>query len=198
MTAEYKFCEYFSADIGFFNGEGYKKVNLEYGDFKGSAGITITPTDRIQLRVYYDIMNNNDTTRVEDNRQNQSTIAGFLGIKVTDKFRIGGEYNYQWQNEHAKNQDLYGYSFYSTYKFNDKFEVFARADMLLSNKLEEETETWNYMKDGTGFLGGFQYKPTKGLKLALNYRQAEPQKPAEAETPASKNWLYFNVEFKFN
>jgi len=143
MTAEYKFNKYIWADLGFFNGEGYKNVNLKYGDFKGSAGVTIHPIDRIQIRIYYDIMNNNDTSLNSDYRKDQSTLVGFLGIKVTDKFRVAGEYNYQKQNKNIKSQDLFGYSFYASYIFSKKLEVFGRTDILLSNELENETESWN-------------------------------------------------------
>ena len=196
MTAEYKFNKYFWADIGFFNGEGYKNVNLKYGDFKGSAGLTIHPTERIQLRLYCDIMNNNDTSLNPDLRQNQSTLAGFIGIKITDKFRVAGEYNYQKQHKNIKNQDLFGYSFYSTYVFSKTFEIYGRADILLSNKVEGETENWNYKNDGTGLLGGLQYVPVKGLKLSLNYRHVLPKKSNIEPTPTSGSWIYFNIEFK--
>jgi len=197
MTAEYKFNKYVWADIGVFNGEGYKNINLTYGDFKGTAGLTIHPIERIQIRFYYDMMNNNDTSLNSNARQNQSTLAGFLGIKITDKFRIAGEYNYQKQNKHIKNQDLFGYSFYTTYTFSKKFEIFGRADILSSNELENETETWNYKKDGLGLIGGMQYKPVKGVKFALNYRHMLPKEPNKATTPASGSWVYLNVEFKF-
>ena len=198
MTAEYVFNKYILVDIGFFNGEGYKNINLDYGDFKGSVGVTITPIDKIQFRVYYDIMNNNDTSLTDDYRQDQSTISFYLGAKITDKFRLAGEYNYQKNHRNINQHDLFGYSFYSTYVFSKKFEIFARADILLSNKEEGETENWNYNKDGLGFLGGLQYAPVKGLKLAINYRHVEPTIPAEESTPPSRSWIYFNVEFKFN
>ena len=119
-----------------------------------------------------------------------------MGIKITDKFRVAGEYNYQKQHQNIKNQDLFGYSFYSTYVFNKKFEIYARADILLSNKLDGETEDWNYKDDGLGLLGGFQYVPLKGLKLSLNYRHVLPKKPNEELRRPSGSWIYFNVEFK--
>jgi len=198
MTAEYVFNKYILVDIGVLNGEGYKNINLDYGDFKGSAGVTITPIDKIQFRVYYDIMNNNDTSLIDDYRQDQSTISFYLGAKITDKFRLAGEYNYQKNHQNVNQHDLFGYSLYSTYVFSKKFELFGRADILLSNQLEGETEDWFYQKNGTGVLGGLQYAPIKGLKLALNYRHTIPNKPNEAPTPASNSFIYFNVEFKFN
>jgi opacity protein-like surface antigen len=196
MTVAYNFNKYISADIGFFNGEGYKNINLKYGDFKGSAGITIHPVERIQLRLYYDIMNNNDTSLNSDSRQNQSTLAGFLGFRITDKFRIAGEYNYQKQHTNIKDHNLFGYSFYSTYVFNKKFEIYGRVDILSSNILEGETESWDYKNNGIGLLGGMQYAPVKGLKLSLNYRHILPKKPNKEPVPSSSSWIYFNVEFK--
>jgi len=198
MTAEYKFNKYITADIGFFNGEGYKNVQLEYGDFRGTAGVTVRPIEALEIRGYCDIMNNNDTSLVDSLRQNQSTLALYIGGRITKKFRIAAEYNYQKNYQHVDKQDLFGYSFYTIYTFSKKFEIFARADILLSNKVEDEPETWNYEKDGIGILGGIQYAPVKGLKLALNGRHVEPKKPSEDPTPLSRTWIYFNVEFKFN
>jgi len=198
MTAEYKFNKYVSADLGFFNGEGYKNVQLEYGDFRGTAGVTVKPIEALELRAYGDIMNNNDTTLNDSLRQNQSTLALYIGARITKKFRIAGEYNYQRNFKHVDKHDLYGYSFYAIYAFSEKFEIFTRADILLSNKVADEPETWNYKKDGIGILGGIQYTPVKGLKLALNGRHVEPKQPAEEPTPLSKTWIYFNVEFKWN
>ena len=198
ISAEYKFNKIISADIGFFNGEGYKNINLDYGDFRGTAGITIQPIEKIQIRLYGDIMNNNDTTLSENHRQNQSTFASFIGYKITDKFRIAGEYNYQKQHMNVKDHDLFGYSFYATYTFNKKFEIFGRADGVFSNKIEGEPENWNYKKNGVGLLGGLQYTPVKGLKLALNYRHVIYDEPNEADKPLPYQFIYFNVEFKFN
>lgn len=198
MTAEYKFNKYVSADVGFFNGEGYKNVQLNYGDFRGTFGVTVRPIEALEIRAYYDIMNNNDTSLSTEYRQDQSTLAFYIGARITKKFRIAGEYNYQKNFKHVDQHNLYGYSFYSTYAFSKKFEIFARADILLSNKLSGETETWFYEKEGIGILGGIQYAPVKGLKLALNGRHVEPKAPNEEPTPLSKTYIYFNVEFKWN
>jgi hypothetical protein len=143
-------------------------------------------------------MNNNDTALSSDYRQNQSTLSSFVGFKMSEKFRIAGEYNYQKQYQNVKDHDLFGYSFYATYTFNKKFEVFGRADKLISNKLEGEPETWNYEDNGVGVLGGFQYAPVKGLKLALNYRHVFPDQTNLAPPTPSTSWVYVNVEFKFN
>ena len=153
MTAEYKFNKIVSADIGFFNGEGYKNIQLEYGDFRGTVGVTVRPIEALEFRAYYDIMNNNDTSLTDDYRQDQSTLSFYLGAKITDKFRLAGEYNYQKNYRNVDQHDLFGYSFYSTYTFNKKFEIFARVDILLSNKEEGETEnpTMTLTSDGEFF-----------------------------------------------
>ena len=197
ITAEYKFNKFISADFGILNGEGYKNVVLNYGDFKQSLGVTITPIKDLTLRLYYDNMNNRDTNLVEDQKQIQNTFISFIGYKFKDIFRIGGEYNYQKQHENMKGEDLFGYSFYGTYIFSEKIEVFGRVDLLNSNKLEEEIENWNYKKDGTGFLVGFQYNPIKEVKLALNYRNWQYDKPNEAKTITPKSFIYVSLEFMF-
>jgi opacity protein-like surface antigen len=142
-------------------------------------------------------MNNNDTSRTDDQRAIQNSFISFIGYKFKDKFRIAAEYNYQKQYHNLKDTDLFGYSFYGTYIFSEKFEVFGRVDILNSNKLDEEVENWNYKKDGTGFLGGLQYKPIKEVKLALNYRNWQYNKPNEGEIIIPKSFIYISLEFVF-
>jgi hypothetical protein len=197
ITVDYKFNKYISADFSILNGEGYKNVVLNYGDFKQAFGVTVNPVKGLKLRLYYDMMNNNDTSRTEDQRAVQNTFVTFLGYKFKDKVRIAAEYNYQKQHQNLKDTDLFGYSFYGSFIFSKRIEVFGRVDLLDSNKPEEEVENWNYKKDGTGFLVGLQYKPIKEVKLALNYRNWQYDKPEEAETIIPKSFVYLSLEFVF-
>jgi hypothetical protein len=197
ISVDYKFNKYVSADFSFLNGEGYKNVVLNYGDFKQAFGVTLHPVKGLQLRLYYDMMNNNDTSRTADQRKIQSSFISFVGYKYKDKFRLGAEYNYQKQHQNMKDEDLFGYSFYGSYIFSEKIEIFGRVDVLNSNKLEEEIESWNSKKDGTGFLAGLQYKPIKEVKLALNYRNWQYNKPNEGETQIPKSLIYLSLEFVF-
>ena len=197
ISVDYKFNKYISADFSVINGEGYKNVVLNNGDFKQAIGVTLAPLKGIQLRFYYDIMNNNDTSKTENQRAIQNTFISFIGYKYKDKFRIAAEYNYQKQHENMKAEDLFGYSFYATYVFSGKIELFGRVDIINSNKLEDEVENWNYKKDGTGFLFGLQYKPIKEVKLALNYRNWQFEKPNEDEPIIPKSFVYVSLEFMF-
>ncbi|RLD58736.1 MAG: hypothetical protein DRJ05_07540 [Bacteroidetes bacterium] len=197
ISIDYKFNKFISVDFSVLNGEGYKNVILNNGDFKQAIGVTLNPVKGLQFRLYYDLMNNNDTSKTEDQRAIQNTFISFIGYKYKDKVRIAAEYNYQRQHKNMKGEDLFGYSFYGAYIFSEKIEVFGRVDLLNSNKQEDEVEVWNYKKDGTGFLLGFQYKPIKEVKLALNYRNWQYEKPNEAETLTPKSFVYVSLEFMF-
>ena len=198
ITVEYKFNDFVSVDGAFLNGEGYKHVQLRYPDFKLAGGVTVHPFKDLTVRLYYDNMNNKDTSLTNDYRADQSTYSAFIGYKFKKKFRIAGEYNYQKQFQNIAGKDLFGFSFYSTYVISKKIEVFGRVDLLNSNKLEGETENWFYKGDGTLYMGGVQYNPVKGVKLAVNYRNWAFAKPNEGERKSPLSMIYLNVEFKLN
>lgn len=198
ITAEYKFNDYVSIDGAFLNGEGYKHICLRYPDFKVAAGITVHPIKKLTLRLYYDNMNNKDTALSYDFKALQSTYSAFAGFKLNKRFRIAGEYNYQQQFKNVRDHNLFGFSFYSTYVISKKFEVFGRVDKLSSNKLVGETENWFNNGDGTLYLGGLQYYPVKGVKLAVNYRYWSFAKPVEGDRKTPLSMIYLNLEFKLN
>ncbi|MFC2104922.1 porin, partial [Bacteroidota bacterium] len=155
----YKFTDFISADIMILNGEGFK--NLQSDDtYKGALGVTVTPIKNLDFRVYYDIMSKSEA---------QQTVAFFGGYK-NKVFRIGAEYNYQKNNEYAKDQDLSGISIYSTLIINKKINIFGRFDNLTSSKLEGQDDPWNITNDGQTFILGLEYTPVKGVKIAPNFQ----------------------------
>ncbi len=198
ISAEYKFNDYISVDGAFLNGEGYKHVQLRYSDFKLAAGVTVHPVKDLSIRLYYDNMDNKDTSLTSEFKAVQSTYSAFIGYKFKKKFRIAGEYNYQKQFKNIDDKDLFGFSFYSTFIISKKFEVFGRVDLLNSNKIEGETENWFYKGEGTLYLAGLQYNPVKGVKLAANYRFWSFAKPNEGDRKSPLSMIYLNVEFKLN
>ncbi len=198
VTAEIKFNDYVSVDGAFLNGEGYKHVQVRFPDFKLAGGVTVHPVNSLTIRLYYDNMDNKDTSLTADYRANQSTYSAFVGYKFKKKFRIAGEYNYQKQFKNVVDHDLFGFSFYSTYAINTKFEVFGRVDLLNSNRPEGEPENWFYKGEGTLYMGGLQYNPVKGVKIAINYRNWTFAKPEQAERKNPLSMIYLNLEFKLN
>ena len=89
--------------------------------------------------------------------------------------------------------DLSGYSIYSTYVLNDKFEFFGRYDFLESNKVGTSTTNWNADKDGNAILLGAQYSPIKGLRSSLNYRLWNYDLASKTDL----SYVYLNLEVKF-
>ena len=197
IKANFKLNDAFSANAIIVNGEGYKKVQDEDGKQKYGASLIYKHKGLI-AKVYADatsakVMNEGG----EEEDVTASTLATFVGYKFSDKFRLAAEYN-QLVNgtkysKVADNHDLEGLSFYSTYTFDKKWEVFGRYDHLTSNTLEGETEKWNISKNGGAITTGVQYAPAKGVKMAFNYRNfAHKDSSKEDQTQ-----VYVNFEFKF-
>jgi len=179
---KYDHQEWLSADISFMNGEGYTKLQLD-NSFKSGIGLTLIPIKTLIFRIYYDFINKDNVL--------QSTLASFGGFQ-TDHFNIGAEFNYRSNNSHLKDQNLWGYSFYSLYRFAKKWELFARYDYLTSKTLEGEDYGWNYSTDGSALLGGVQYQPETFIKVALSYRDWVPYPP----NLAARRFIFLNLEVK--
>ena len=179
---KYDHQDWLTADISFMNGEGYSKLQLD-NSFKTGIGLTLKPLKSLIFRVYYDFIDMNQII--------QSTVASFAGFQM-EKFTIGGEFNYRTNDGHEKDQNRWGYSFYSLYKFVKKWEVFARYDYLTSKTLAGEDYGWNYSIDGSALLAGIQFKPESFIKIAISYRDWIPYPP---NLDASQ-FIFLNLEFK--
>ncbi len=174
--------DWLTADVSFMNGEGYTKLQLD-NSFKSGFGLTLRPVNTLIFRIYYDFINKDNVL--------QSTLASFGGFQ-TDRFNIGAEFNYRSNNDHLKNRNLWGYSFYSLYRFAKKWELFARYDYLTSKTLKGEDYGWNYATDGSALLAGVQYQPESFIKVALSYRDWVPYPP----NLNARRFLFLNLEVK--
>ncbi len=125
FSVKYQLLDILSVDGVFQNGEGYKNVTST-GTFRGGVGATLN-YQSLQARVYYDYASGLTAER--------QSIVGFLGYQFKKVFKIGGEYNYQFNTAFVQGQDMYGYSVYGTYFINDKFELFARYDNSMSSEI---------------------------------------------------------------
>ncbi|WP_139178148.1 hypothetical protein [Draconibacterium orientale] len=182
FNIDYQFADFISADFSVINGEGYKKVQsddlLRYG-----LGTTIKPVKNVLARVFV------DQTGDEVKQKSLATLLAY----TNGKFTLAGEYNYQSNYKMVDGQNHYGTSFYSWYKPNSNWKLFARYDDLNSDKLEGETEAWNSSKDGQLMIAGVEYAPVKGVKFTPNVRFFNPDK-VDAE---NITYLYLSAEFKF-
>jgi hypothetical protein len=107
-------------------------------------------------------------------------LSGFAGYK-TNKFRIGGEYdfvnNYGW----TEGKDYSGFSVFGGWNFYGKFDVLIRWDHL-QIKTVSETDKLDY------YIAGIQYEPVKMFTTSVNFRYI-----SEDNLP----FIYANFGLKF-
>ncbi len=182
VSVAYRFSDLVSADVIVANGEGYKKLQND-SVFRTGFGLTLNPVKKLTGRVYYDFITKEET---------QSSLATFIGYEA-DQFRLGAEYNKQFNRRFQENHDWNGVSFYTTYHLAKKVKLFARYDKLYSNTISGEAEAWNRSNDGQVFIAGIEFAPVKGVKLAPRYKGWSPD---DASQPAVSS-LYLNCEIRF-
>lgn len=181
------------------NGEGYKHLQDNYGKYKVGGNVIVKLVKNLEFKFYYDTKGfaykRNDGVIVDTS--SVSVYAFFLGYRIKSKFRIGAEYNVLLNGEKythaASGHSLKGVSFYSTYAFSKRFELFGRYDNLASNKIANAISPWNYNKDGSAIIFGGQYSPVKGVKMALNYQGWI----FSDSNITSQSFIYMNFEYKF-
>lgn len=171
------------------NGEGYKKAQDDYGQYKMGGSVIITPVEGLIIKGYFDMMpkkfdsgiidsSNTVWENVISDTSQQQSASVFIGYNYKKKVRVGVEYNMQTNNKNIEENNLTGISVYAAYVINKKFEAFARYDILESagntngpsTSASDTTLNWNYQKDGNALIVGFQFKPVKGVSMALNYQ----------------------------
>ena len=146
------------------------------------------PSKKLTTKFYYD-------THASENSNSLNNIAFFAGYK-SDSWRIGAEYNKMKNGINYKtaidDHNLDGISFYGSYVFNNKVEIFARFDEISSNIINGQDTSWNYNKDGALIMIGAQYIATKGVKFSINTKSFNYINDAIEDT----SFIYFNTEFK--
>lgn len=188
INAEFVLSEKLKANVLIFNGEGYTSLQDDNGNQRYGASLVYRPIEGLFTKVYMDAY----PTATEKTMTNISLSAGY----ELDKIRFGAEFNQLNNGERfdraVSNKNLDGLSFYSTYTFSPKFEVFGRFDQLSSNILSGATTHWNESRDGNQIIAGFQYAPVKGVKFALNYQGFNFQKAGKN----TESIVFLNAEFK--
>ncbi|MHC4913679.1 MAG: porin, partial [Planctomycetota bacterium] len=142
-------------DASVMNGEGYQNLQRDNA-FKYSGAISSFPISRLQLRLYYDFV---------DEEIWQSTLSTYAGYRHK-KLTAGAEYNRKGNRDFVQDQNQTGLSFYLSYDINDKFEIFGRFDRLSSNTPPEYAQPWNLVDDGSAIIAGVQFQPIEQVKLA--------------------------------
>jgi hypothetical protein len=122
----------------------------------------------------------------------QSTMIGFAGYK-NNFFSFGAEASYKTNLDLLIGHDVWGMSATASIFISEKSEIFARYDYAASLLMSESELQWDYSKDNTYFIGGFQHLFSDNLKAAINYRRANPYDPSKK----TLNSIYLNAAFKF-
>ena len=178
LSFSYKFAEWISADAIIVNGEGYKKIQINDGLNYGT-GVTLTPAKGFQIRMYGGINEGSD-----DTKKDKFNFAAFAGYKG-EKFSAGAEYNKMYNASNKKDADQNGYSIFTSVKLAKNTELYARFDDLNSK------DDWNIAKDEQAAIIGAQFKLGKYVKLAPNFRYANPK----ADGAKDKCYAYINFYF---
>ncbi len=182
-TLEYKPSAEFSFDASFMNGEGIFS-NQKDNTYKGGLGVTYFLDKWLVVREYADVTAKSAT---------QSTLSSFIGITPAESFSLGGEFNYQWNNNYLINHNFYGFSFYSTYNITNKYDVFARYDYLKSDKVGVSLTDWNENNDGEKIIVGAEYKILSNVRFSVNYQN---WLPSLSEVKNIQK-LYLDFEIKY-
>lgn len=178
FSMEYKFTDWVKADFIMVNGEGYKKIQSNKGFLYG-LGATFNPTEKFYIRLYADLNN----SRLEG----KSNIYGYSALMAykNDKFTVSGEFNMMQNYKNAKGQNLLGCSVYGSAKVSKLIDVYARYDLITSNK------NWNADNDKHAIIAGFEILPCKYVKLSPNFRMDIPQHGGD-----NKYMAYLNCCFQ--
>ena len=183
IVTDYKFSDKVEADFTLMNGEGYSNIQLD-NNLKSSLGLTITPVKELAFRVYSDLMKQSEVW--------QNTLIGFAGFK-NDFFTFGAEISYKTNLDLTRGHDAWGISGTGAISLTKKIEFFTRYDYSTSVIAPGDLTEWNYQKDGTFLISGFQYTFNKIVKVALDYQAGYP---VDASRSSSK-LLFLNALFKF-
>mgnify|MGYP003321740539 FL=1 len=188
INAEFKISKKLLANLFVVNGEGYKNLQDEDGSQRFGMSLIYNPLKKLTTKFYYD-------THASENSKSLNNIAFFAGYKA-DSWRIGAEYNKMENGANYKtaidDHNLDGISFYGSYVFNNKVEIFARFDKISSNIITGQDNSWNYNKDGALMLFGAQYVAAKGVKFSVNSRNFNYIN----DDIEDSSFIYFNAEFK--
>lgn len=182
VNFNYVINKYIDADFTIMNGEGYNSLQTD-DIFKYGMGTSIKVPGNLTTRIFYDFTRNDIY---------ETTLLFFTSYDFNKKWNIAGEYIIRKNDGWEKNHNRTGMSVYGKYNITPKYQLFARYDVLRSTKLEEESNPWNLLNDGTALVSGIQFNPIKNIKMALNYHDWYPW-AANAE---GGGFIYFDLEVK--
>ncbi|MCJ7448731.1 MAG: hypothetical protein MUO72_13675 [Bacteroidales bacterium] len=183
LVVDYLINDVLKADLSIMNGEGYSNIQLD-DNLRTSVGLTISPSEKIAIRVYGDIQRKEGLW--------QPVFIGFIGFK-NDLFLIGGEVSYKSNIDLIKGHHIWGISTTGGINITENMQIFGRYDYSSSVIMPDDILQWNYLNDGSFAIAGLQYTFSPNVRIALNYQGAFPYTTARQIT----DLIYLNALFKF-
>ena len=168
LVIDYKISDVFKTDLSIMNGEGYTNIQLD-NNVRVSAGLTITPSDKIAIRLYGDIQRQQGLW--------QPVFVGFAGFN-NDLFNIGGEVSYKSNIDLSQGHHAWGLSATGGINITKHAQIFARYDYSTSVVMPGDILKWNYQKDNSFAIAGIQFTLSPNVKLALDYQGTFPYSSA--------------------
>lgn len=193
ITAKYHFNKYFSVDASLLNGEGYKKIGADSSS-RYALGVDIKPLSGLWIRAYGDLYTSSAKRRGavpvgwSDSRfRSAKLLALFAGYRY-ERFDVGVEYSKLYNKEFVSGKDSYGYSAYATVRLSPKWEVFARYDLVGSDKPLASDPEWN-PSDGQMVMVGVEFHPYRQVRVSPNMRAFNPERGISYQA------LFVSLEF---
>jgi hypothetical protein len=183
VALDYKFSELVRGDITIMNGEGYCDIQLDNG-VRTSAGLTITPSKKLAIRLYGDI--------ADPKGKWQCTLIGFVGFR-NELVTIGGEISYKSKLDMVPGHNSWGISGTGGINIFKNTELFVRYDHSASVTVTGENTQWNYLHDGDFCILGLQHTFSENVKMALDYQGTYPYSSQKKISDA----VFLNASFKF-
>ncbi len=181
VRIEYFISEKVALDFTVRNGEGFKSCQTDNKYWYG-LNIYIEPIKKIHYKILIDYFKDS---------LNQYNLSNFIGFEST-KLKLGVEYILGSNFRQVKNQNLYCLSVYYSYTIVPKFEIFARFDRLISNRINGNANNLSYKNDIFLFLCGVQFIPTKNITTAINLQHRKHINDLYC------NEIYGSINFTFN
>lgn len=182
VSATYNLSEKVTMDAILVNGETFRTQETDSA-FKAGVGISLYPVKNLLLRGYYDIM-------PKDSKQQQT--FDFILSYENKIVNLTAAYSFQKDRGYISGQDISGLSFNGSLFLKNNQKLFARYDYLYSEKIGSASNPWNYAKDGSLIMAGFEFSPVAGIKISPNIQS---WKPADENRPSIFR-LMLNADIK--
>lgn len=138
------------------NGEGPFRYQDNESLFQYCFNAEYRPKEHLIFKIYGDYQPHSLAYT-----HDRSAVSIFVGYKK-GKWMAGTEFNMVKNNSYSGNNDLSGFSIFSSYKTGEKTTAFARADYFLE---------YGNVENEAYFMAGAEYRPVPALGLAISIKR---------------------------